>query len=90
MFAPKCFVSLFSDFYGGSDALGFSSHSITPSSKNLPWGQVPSALSETFLRAGSASVWVGFLPIHPENESLKKLFLFTHRLSSTVYIACEF
>lgn len=62
----------------------------TACSRSLPQCQVLPALSETFLRAGSASVWVGFLPIHPENESLKRLFLFTHRVNSIVYIACEF
>lgn len=35
-------------------------------------------------------VWVTFLLTHPENERLKRFSLFTHRINSTVFIACEF
>lgn len=59
IFVLKCFASLFSGFYRGIDALGFTFPSITPCSRSLPRCQVTFALSNTFPRADPA--WFGWV-----------------------------
>lgn len=87
VFVLKCFVYLFSDFC----VAVMHWVSVPPASHPaagacLSTGCPLQDLPESRL----CVVWVDILLIHPENESLKRLFLFIHRVNSNCILPVNF